>query len=116
MGDTISRQAAIDAINCDITITGRRNAELVAETIGTFVDRIKALPPAGPKRGKWIESKGQSILLQNRISSGEVWRVCSECGAGHMIGYKYECDKAYHDTHHNFCPHCGADMRGEQDG
>ena len=38
-------------------------------------------------------------------------RVCSECGAGHMIGHKYECDKAYHDTHHNFCPNCGADMR-----
>ena len=44
--DTISRQAAIDAISCDITITGRRNAELVAETIATFADRIKALPSA----------------------------------------------------------------------
>ena len=47
--DTISRQAAIDAINCDITITGRQNAELVAATIGAFVDRIKALPPAQPE-------------------------------------------------------------------
>ena len=34
--DCISRQAAIDAINCNITITGRQNAELVAATIGTF--------------------------------------------------------------------------------
>ena len=47
--DLISRQQAIDAISCDITITGRRNAELVAETIGTFVDRIKALPSAQPE-------------------------------------------------------------------
>ena len=46
--DTISRQQAIDAISCDITITGRRNAEIVSETIASFVDRIKALPPAQP--------------------------------------------------------------------
>ena len=49
MDDLISRQAAIDAINCDITITGRQNAELVAATIGAFVDRIKALPSAEPQ-------------------------------------------------------------------
>ena len=47
--DCISRQAAIDAINCNITITGRQNAELVAATIGAFVDRIKALPSAQPE-------------------------------------------------------------------
>ena len=49
MSDTISRQAAIDAIHCDITITGRQNAELVAATIGAFADRIKALPSAEPQ-------------------------------------------------------------------
>ena len=48
MDDLISRKDAIDAISCDITVTGRKNAELVAETIGAFVDRIKALPPAQP--------------------------------------------------------------------
>lgn len=46
MAEYIERQAAIDAIDCDITITGRQNAELVAATIGTFADRIKALPSA----------------------------------------------------------------------
>lgn len=46
VGDTISRQQAIDAISCDITITGRRNTEIVSATIASFVDRIKALPPA----------------------------------------------------------------------
>ena len=47
--DLISRQAAIDAIHCDITVTGKQNAELVASTIGAFVDRIKALPSAQPE-------------------------------------------------------------------
>ena len=46
MDDYISRQAALDAIDCDITITGRQNAELAASTIGAFVDRVKALPAA----------------------------------------------------------------------
>ena len=48
MNDLISRQAAIDAINCNITVIGRQNAELVAATIGAFIDRIKALPSAEP--------------------------------------------------------------------
>ena len=50
--DTISRRAAIDAISCDITVTGRQNAELVAQTIGRFADRIKALPSAQPDEEK----------------------------------------------------------------
>ena len=49
MDDLISRQQAIDALNCEITITGRQNAELVMATIGAFVDRIKALPSAQPE-------------------------------------------------------------------
>lgn len=53
MSDLIERQKAIDAIHCDITVTGKQNAELVASTIGAFVDRIKALPPAEPEQ-RWI--------------------------------------------------------------
>lgn len=49
MSDLIDRQAAIDAISCDITVTGRQNAEVVAATIGAFADRIKALPSAQPE-------------------------------------------------------------------
>ena len=107
--DCISRQAAIDAL------TEYGNGRAVFISVGEAVIRIENLPPAEPKRGKWIEDKGQQTLMQNFIERGEVWRVCSVCGAGHMIGHKYECDKAYHETHHNFCPNCGADMRGEQD-
>lgn len=48
MKDTIYRQEALDALHCYIKVKGRKNAELVAETIGAFVDRIKALPSAQP--------------------------------------------------------------------
>ena len=110
-GDTISRQAAKDALNHEL----RCGAVINQCGLEVAYEVIEDLPPAEPKRGKWIEDKGQQTLMQNFIERGEVWRVCSVCGAGHMIGHKYECDKAYHETHHNFCPNCGADMRGEQD-
>lgn len=45
MDELIRKQDALDAIHCNITVTGRQNAELVAATIGAFADRIKALPP-----------------------------------------------------------------------
>ena len=63
--DLISRQAAIDAINCDITITGRQNAELVAATIGAFVDRIKALPSAQPEIIRCKDCKYWDTTWQN---------------------------------------------------
>ena len=128
MDELISRQAAIDALEIDKAELNRiirrmsaNDAQLdhyVAQhnQVVYDIDAITQLPPIQPKRGKWIEDKGQQTLMKNFIERGEVWRVCSVCGAGHMIGHKYECDKAYHDTHHNFCPNCGADMRGERDG
>ena len=68
--------------------------------------------PARPERikGHWIESDAQNRLMKNFIEKGETWRVCDKCGAGFMIGYQYECDKLYHETFHNFCPKCGAEM------
>jgi len=94
--DCISRQAAIDAIHCDITITGRQNAELVAATIGAFADRIKALPSAQPERekGKWI------------ADNHDFW-VCSNC--------KFPSEAHGANILYKFCPNCGADMRGADD-
>lgn len=96
-------------------VISRQQAIAVAKSFWYKPDiagELEKLPTIQPKRGKWIEDKGQQTLMQNFIERGEVWRVCSVCGAGHMIGHKYECDKAYHETHHNFCPNCGAKMEG----
>jgi hypothetical protein len=101
--DCISRQAAIDAV-----MECYDNDELFE----VYEWKLNELPAIQPKRGKWIEDKGQQTLMQIFIAKGEVWRVCSVCGAGHMIGHKYECDKAYHETYHNFCPNCGCRMDG----
>ena len=116
MQDLISRQAAIDALRAMQTYKLFAGDDMLLIDQAGAQTELMLLPPIQPKRGMWIEDKGQQTLMQNFIERGEVWRVCSVCGAGHMIGHKYECDKAYHETHHNFCPNCGADMRGEQDG
>lgn len=99
--DLISRQAAIAAIHCDITVIGAANAETVARTIGEFVDRIKALPSAQPQRmrGRWIE-------IQAPDSYGNALYECSICHSGETHTPVVEVP---------FCWHCGAQMEG-QDG
>lgn len=128
MSDLIDRQAAIDALKehralyCDNTPDTFSKLSYAEKSrvdeLDTAIATLVNLPPAQPERikGHWIESAGQNILLKKLIEKGETWRVCDKCGAGFMIGYQYECDKAYHETFHNFCPKCGADMRGEQNG
>ena len=58
MNDTISRQEAIDALDC----------------INGVEEVLKSLPSTGPERktGKWIH---------NRDEDGwHIWLECSECG------------------------------------
>jgi len=91
--DTISRQAAIDAINRAVTKEAARWS-------------VEELPSAQPTiepraKGHWVPAKGGGVC-------------CSECG-------KYALDEADGryisvSVKSNFCPNCGADMRGEQDG
>ena len=86
MSDLISRQAAIDATWFEPSYTDPLNV------LTEVRDRLKALPSAQPerKKGWWIP---------NSPFTGN----CSECGGNGNLK-------------DNYCPSCGADMRGEQDG
>lgn len=89
----IDRQAALDAFNGDLTIQAAHNAGRVYRYLKMVTDRIKALPPVQPKHGKWKDGK------------------CDQCSGSAPfwpLANTYYCS--------NFCPHCGADMRGEADG
>lgn len=91
--DTISRQAAINALRMCYdteTITMDNGDEYI--DYGDAVNEIEQLPPAQPKRGKWI-----------KISPANIYE-CSECGKNVMTN-----DICAYD----FCHGCGADMRGE---
>jgi len=93
MSDLISRQAAIDAINRAVTKEAARWS-------------VEELPSAQPTieprtKGEWII---EGTELNHRLR-------CS-CCSSLAIWAPY----AMSFIAPNFCPNCGADMRGEQDG
>ena len=99
MDDLISRHEAIDALcdNCD-------NVQAVcAHYPCKQYKAIEVLPSAQPER-----KKGHYIGEADGYADGElvydIWS-CSECGC-----YFEDWDE---QPTYNFCPNCGADMRGE---
>ena len=57
------------------------------------------------------ERKGE--WKQKRLNNFRMWEVrCSECGWWGIEDY----DQYDNPSNFNFCPECGADMRGEEDG
>lgn len=59
------------------------------------LDRVPVVDAEPVRYGHWIGIDDEPH---------EVWE-CDRCG------YTYESEHRY-----NYCPHCGADMRGEKDG
>lgn len=91
--DTIYRQAAIDAAERESQVDGSYG---YMDT-KSIVDMLNDLPSAQPerKKGKWINAN------DGKWNTVEVLK-CSVCGE--MDNRMYRTD--------NFCPNCGADMRG----
>ena len=88
MDDLISRQAAIDAVNSI--------DNLDAKARGGICINLMGLPSAQPerKKGTWI-------------NEGRIIR-CNRCKIGYATVKGMKSALTY-----NFCPNCGADMRGE---
>ena len=92
--DCISRRQAIETFkDCAVNGVG----------IDGIVDALKQLPPIQPKRGRWEMGKDERFV------------ECSECG---LMTTRNELRgiAVFGKNEPNFCPNCGADMRGEQDG
>lgn len=91
---------ALDAVNLMTDINGFCDGYAVSRK-GVCIT-LKQLPPAQPERkpGRWIPQNHNKV---NGMTSTAVYYYpkCSVCG----------CCANYT----NFCPGCGADMRGEQD-
>lgn len=114
MSDLISRQEAIDVLNdgaellrrvLDETyVVGdeRTKYEWGISLIESYISEMDGLPSAQPerKKGKWHQRFYPKVEMM----------VCSECGNE----FSYDAETGVRD--YNFCPNCGADMRGEQNG
>ena len=87
--DCISREQAIDAIEAGKI---KHGDYLTSSYVGYEMAEkvVKQLPPIQPKRGKWIDTTGNTEWYAREYE-------CSECG-GTMLGES------------NFCPNCGAKM------
>ena len=98
MSDTISRQAAINALRKMQTYKMFSGDDMLLIDQAGAMTELMLLPPAEPKRGKWIDKGVYTYVDDHR----HLYK-CDQCGNGWL------------DTP-DFCPNCGADMRGEQDG
>lgn len=99
--DCISRQAAIAAI--DECYCGGEDScgepWIYKENAVEAIQMIEPIQPAEPKRGKWIKT----------ARWGRVY-YCNQC----RNYLDFDGVNAGRGST-NFCPNCGADMRGEQD-
>ena len=105
--DLISRQDAIDALgekpvgDTDWDLGCRNQWEWDTEILRT-------LPSAEPerKKGEWLE-KDVFTSTKGRIKEWQSAK-CSVCGKYHTTPY------LYYFGNYNFCPNCGAEMRGDR--
>ena len=95
MNDLISRQEAIDAIIAETYMDGAYGYADCKD----LVDTLENLPSAQPeqKKGKWVYDS-ESYPLGNPAG----YYNCNQCGESVL------CKS-------NYCPNCGADMRGDED-
>lgn len=99
--DLISRQAAIDALNGEFTITGRENAETIRNYINGVNKRLRELPSA-ERRGRWLPLEGDGYADGAIVY--DVWE-CSNCG-------NEERGEDVPETN-RYCRLCGARMEEE---
>lgn len=84
--DYISREAAYKTL----TEYYHHSSGVQHTVLREALNRVPTVDARPVVRGKWVEEKYPLY-------------VCSECGAVYQkVGYGF-----------NFCPNCGADMRGE---
>ena len=97
MSDLISRQTAIDFIDAGHLC----NPNEPRWSDNEVVNFLRSRPSAQPRpRGRWVP---------NYIYHYEDRFVCTACGRS------YKVDTRMGKPIWDFCPNCGADMRGEQD-
>lgn len=101
--DCVSRQEAIDKLEPWLKVHGYSEGEL--NMLKAVLYELRSLPSAERKKGKWIKRQ-TNTLTEAELQSA----LCSECGRWHTTPYIYRFCK------YNFCPNCGAYMRGENNG
>ena len=101
MSDLIRREDVITVLCfCDET------KMMLCGNLRKILEKIDAIPSAEPerKKGEWVEYPD---CLRYEGAYADYQIVCSECH--HVFCILDNCTEEF-----DFCPHCGADMRGDQ--
>ena len=113
--DCISRQAAIDAICKEGTRLERNGTVAMCEIKQWCIDLLKRLPSAQPerKKGRWIPVDSYSAFGGDEATwmahgNPVAFYYCSECKEQAYAGEDGE------SLLTDYCPNCGADMRGDK--
>ena len=109
--DAVSRQYAIEHYQHVCRRTSCKECPLHIQVTGTLTDCelelfLHNLPSAQieRKKGKWIKNEGRFG-----------WH-CSECKVDNYYAYVLNSETGKNDLQDRYCPNCGADMRGENNG
>ena len=100
MNDSISRAAAIKQAVKESQADGAYGYMDTKD----IVDMLNDLPSIQPKRGKWIYGEDEY---------GIDGYHCDKCGF--FVPWDYAHKFINYIADYNFCPSCGADMRGGED-
>ena len=103
MTEHIEKQAVMDKF-AEVVAPSNHSDFQKAPTWNDAVNIVENFPPADVRpvvRGRW------------EVSDDSCWHICSECGAEIDASVGLLCYVGdYEVRQHNFCPNCGADMRG----
>ena len=114
MSDFISRQAAIDALRKMQTYKMYAGDDMLLIDQAGAMTELMLLPPAQPKRGRWIPVDAFTAFGGDEatwMANGNptAFHYCSVCKGQAYAGEDGE------SLLTDFCPNCGADMRGDKD-
>ena len=106
MADLISREALLNGFDvCKVTEYDEAGFSMNYKAVS--VEAIQKAPAIDPES---LRQKGEWRLGKFNTGSQTVFAECSECDA------VFEVPVYTLGLNYNFCPTCGADMRGENDG
>ena len=98
MSDSISRQAAIRWVKTECNPYGKPTLDF--ESGKKVIEHLEQMPSADRPQGKWIKfglGRGTRILF------------CTNCER------RIEVPLSQGDSNYDFCPNCGAKMKGAED-
>ena len=99
--DLIRRSDAIKALKDNMVEMGGDDFSEMGVHSDDIDAVINGIPTIEPKRGEWAKRTHNTLIAQVNFA------YCSECGQPIMHEHTRPL--------WNFCPNCGADMRGEGD-